>query len=279
MRASGSRMGVRSPGKEPAVPPDAWNPVQYEKFRAERMQPYHDLVGLIRPQAGMRVVDLGCGTGELTAMLAETLQAATVLGVDSSAAMLEQARDRANERVRFELVDIRRWQGAADCDLVFSNAALQWVPDNAGLLGRILAEMPPGSQIAVQVPRNEAHPSHRLAALVAQEAPFRDLLGGYVRQSEVLSLEAYAELLYEHGFEEQVCCEKIYGHVLPETGAVVEWVKGTLLTAYLGRLGAEAQEAFLATYRDRLLSELGDRTPFFYPFRRTLFWAMKRPGR
>lgn len=254
---------------------DAWNPAQYEKFRTERMQPYYDLVGLIRPRPAMRVVDLGCGTGELTVMLAETLQAASVLGVDSSAAMLERARERASERTRFAHADIRAWRGGAECDLVFSNAALQWVPDNEGLLGRILSDMRPGSQIAVQVPRNEGHPSHRLAAEVAQEAPFKDLLGGYVRQSEVLSLERYAELLYEHGFEEQICLEKIYGHVLPDVGAVVEWVKGTLLTAYLGRLEAEAQEAFLATYRARLLRELGDRAPYFYPFRRMLFWARK----
>lgn len=256
------------------MPADAWNPAQYEKFRAERMQPFHDLVGLIRSQPGMRAVDLGCGTGELTVMLARTLQASAV-GLDASAAMLERARARASEAVRFEAGDIARWQEAGDFDLVFSNAALQWVPDNEALLARILGAMRPGAQIAIQVPRNEEHPSHRIAAELAQAAPFRELLGGFVRRSEVLPLERYAELLFAHGFHEQVCLEKIYGHVLPAAGEVVEWVKGTLLTAYLSRLAPDAQEAFLAAYRDRLLAEIGDQAPYFYPFRRALFWGRK----
>lgn len=257
------------------MPTDAWNPAQYDKFRAERMQPFDDLVRLIRPAPGMRVVDLGSGTGELTALLSELLPASEVVGLDSSEAMLARAREREGERVRFEAADIGAWHDAEAYDLVFSNAAFQWVPDNEGLLDRILTGMKPGSQIAVQVPRNEGHPSHRIAAELAREEPFREWLGGYVRESHVLSLERYADLLYAHGFHEQVCLEKIYGHVLAATGDVVEWVKGTLLTAYLGRLEPERQEAFLAAYRDRLMAELGDRSPYFYPFRRMLFWGRK----
>ncbi|HEY9855897.1 MAG TPA: methyltransferase domain-containing protein [Stenomitos sp.] len=254
---------------------DAWNPAQYEKFRAERRQPFDDLRALIRPHPAMRVIDLGCGTGELTALLAEVLPGSSVTGLDSSAAMLERAAARQTEHVRFQPADLREWRDAAAYDLVFSNAALQWVPDNEGLLNRILAAMRPGSQIAVQVPRNEGHPSHRIAAEIAERSPFRELLGGFVRRSEVLSLERYSELLHAHGFREQVCLEKIYGHELAETAEVVEWVKGTLLTAYLTRLDAPAQEAFLTAYRERLIAELGERRPYFYPFRRMLFWGQK----
>jgi trans-aconitate 2-methyltransferase len=254
---------------------DQWNPTQYEKFHAERMQPFHDLLAQIRPLAAMRVVDLGCGTGEQAAMLADRLPAATVEGVDASPAMLEQAAPRAGERVRFRQADIASLADFSDYDLVFSNAAFQWVPDNEGVMDRILSTMHAGAQVAIQVPKNEDHPSHRLAEELAAEPPFRELLGGFVRRNEALSLERYATKLYEHGFREQVCFEKIYGHELDRTEDVIEWVKGTSLGAYLNRLDARGQALFLAAYRSRLLAEVGEHSPYFYPFRRLLFWGVK----
>ncbi len=255
---------------------DQWNPTQYNRYRGERMQPFFDLVALIEPKDSMRAIDLGCGTGELTAMLAERLPGATVEGIDSSPAMLKQAEPRKSERVHFRLQDIADFVDASAYDLVFSNAALQWVPDNEALVGRILATLPPGGQIAVQVPRNEDHASHRLAAEVASDAPYRNLLGGYIRESHVLPLERYAELLYQHGCRRQVCFEKIYGHELPSSDDVVEWEKGTSLAAYLNRLEEPARASFLADYRRRLIAEIGDRRPYFYPFRRLLFWGIKQ---
>ncbi|MDP2313094.1 MAG: methyltransferase domain-containing protein [Pseudomonadota bacterium] len=252
---------------------DAWNPTQYDRFRAERAQPFVDLLGLVRPRPGMRVLDLGCGTGELTARLLERLPGATVEGIDSSPAMLAKAPVVAG--VSFRQADIAAIPDVSGVDLLYSNAALQWVPDNEGLLARWLPQLAPGAQIAVQVPRNEEHASHRIAALVAAEAPFAGALGGWVRQSEVLPLERYAELLWAHGFREQVCEERIYGHVMDTSADVVEWVKGTLLTAYMARLGPELGAAFVARYRERLVATLGDAHPYFYPFRRLLFWGIK----
>jgi trans-aconitate 2-methyltransferase len=135
--------------------------------------------------------------------------------------------------------------------------------------------MRPGAQIAVQVPQNDQHPSHRLAHVVAQESPFRELLGGFVRETYALSLERYAEILYAHGLHEQTCIEKIYGHEMASTHDVPEWVKGTMLTAYLSKLDEANQAAFLAAYTERLLATLGEHQPYFYPFRRLLFWAQK----
>jgi trans-aconitate 2-methyltransferase len=257
------------------VQTDQWNPEQYNRFRDERMMPFFDLVALVRPAPGMRVIDLGCGTGELTAMLAARLPESYVEGIDASPAMLDQAAARATERVSFRQADVRDIADARAYDLVFSNAVFQWVPDNAGVFARILRSMKPGAQIAVQVPKNEAHPSHVIAGEVAREQPFRDLLGGYTRESHALVLEQYAELLYAHGLREQVCIEKIYGHELAHSSDVVEWVKGTSLGAYLARLEEPARGAFLARYRERLLGAIGDRSPYFYPFRRLLFWGRK----
>ena len=254
---------------------DQWDPAQYEKFRDERMQPFFDLVAMIRPAPAMRIIDLGCGTGELTAMLTERFPDATVEGIDSSPAMLEQATRRATSRLTFRQQDLRSVEDWGAYDLIFSHAVLQWVPDNRGLMSSILSQMRPGAQVAIQAPKNEGHPSHFLAAEVAQEAPFRDLLDGFVRRSEALELEEYAALLYEHGLREHVCIEKIYGHVLPSSADVVEWVKGTSLAAYLSRLDGPAADSFLRAYRDRLIGRIRDRSPYFYPFRRLLFWGTK----
>ncbi|MHB8577306.1 MAG: methyltransferase domain-containing protein [Dehalococcoidia bacterium] len=258
---------------------DQWNPAQYNKFQDERLKPSYDLLDLVRPDEGMRVIDLGCGTGVQSAMLAERLPGAVVEGVDSSPAMLQQAASRASKQISFRQADISAMSGYDAYDLIYSNAVLQWVPDNEGLLDRMLGAMRPGTQIAVQVPKNEGHPSHRIAEDLARERPFRDLLGGYVRRTEALELERCSMLLYEHGFREQVCFEKIYGHELSRTTDVVEWVKGSMLSAYLTRLDPAAQESFVEAYRRRLLEELGDQRPFFYPFRRLLFWGSKQSPR
>jgi trans-aconitate 2-methyltransferase len=252
-----------------------WNPNQYNKFRDERMQPFFDLVAFIRPEPDMRVIDLGCGTGELTAMLAERLPGSSVEGIDSSPSMLDQAASHAGDRVTFRRQDIRNIDGYDAYDLVFSHAVLQWVPDNERLLRRILSSLKPGAQVAVQVPKNEGHPSHALAAELAQEPPFREWLDGFVRENEALSLEQYAGLLYEHGLREHACIEKIYGHELERSSDVIEWVKGTSLNSYLSRLDATRSAAFLDAYRERLLATIGDRSPYFYPFRRLLFWGRK----
>lgn len=258
-----------------------WDPAQYERFRRERAQPFEDLFALVRPREAMRVIDLGCGTGELTALLAERLPGATVHGVDSSPAMLEKAGPRTHARLDFALADAGAISDFSAWDLVFSNAALHWIPDHEAYFARLLSTMKPGAQLAVQTPRNERHPSHAVAHGLAREEPFRAWLGGFVHETPVLPLERYAALLHQHGFDEPTCIEKVYGHVLPG-GAddVVEWVRGTTLVPYLGRLAEVQQEQFLAEYRARLGAALEGESepgrPLFFPFRRVLFHGTKR---
>jgi trans-aconitate 2-methyltransferase len=255
---------------------DAWDPAQYAMFRGERAQPFHDLLALVHPHPGMRVVDLGCGTGELTTRLAERLPEATVLGLDASPAMLADAGPRASARVSFRLADIGTFAGWEQWDLVFSNAALQWVSDHERLFADVFSALRPSAQVAVQMPKNGAHPSHRVAAEIAAEPAWVKRLDGFVRVEPTLTAERYAELLEAHGFN-YTCFEKIYGHRLPSTLGVVDWVRGTLLTPYLARLDAGQQVDFVSAYRDRLIAELGDEAPYFYPFRRLLFWGRKAP--
>jgi len=133
----------------------------------------------------------------------------------------------------------------------------------------------PGGQLAVQVPANHDHPSHLVAERVAAEVPFREALGGYVRHTPVLAPEAYAELLHRLGYESQHVRLQVYQHVLPEAAAVVEWVKGTLLTDYRRRLPEEAYGEFLERYRALLISELTDERPYPYAFKRILLWGRR----
>ena len=251
-----------------------WNPDQYARDRDERSQPYFDLLGLVRPRPGMRVVDLGCGTGELTQVLHQQLQAAETVGVDRSETMLARSEAYAGNGLRFERGDIAHFSAPDAFDLVFSNAALQWVDDHDHLLPRLTKALAPGGQLAVQVPANHDHISHLIAHQIAGEEPFRSALGGYIRTVPVLEPEAYAAMLDRLGFVEQHVRLQVYPHHLAAREDVVEWNKGTLLTDYQQRMPPDLYERFLTRYRERLFSALEDTRPFFYPFKRILFWGM-----
>ena len=252
-----------------------WNPDQYERFRDERRQPFVDLLALVRPRPGMRVIDLGCGTCDLTRLLHDRLQARETLGLDSSASMLERSQAVAGHGVRFELGDLTAFAPAEPYDLIFSNAALHWAPAHPQLLRRLTTFVRDGGQLAVQVPANHDHPSHLAAAAVAVEEPFHSALEGYVRQPGVLLPEEYAAVLDGLGYRAQHVRLQVYAHHLPCRDDVVEWVKGTTLVDYQKRLPAELFTQFLERYRQRLLPQLEDTRPYFYPFKRILFWGQR----
>jgi trans-aconitate 2-methyltransferase len=255
---------------------DAWDPEQYERYHDERSRPFFDLLALVRPRAGMRVVDLGCGTGELTRLLHRQLQARETVGIDSSEAMLGRSGARVEGGLRFERGDIAEFAPGPRYDLVFSNAALHWLPGHAALLARLSSALSEGGQLAVQVPSNYDHPSHTVAAEVAGEAPFREALGGRVRaQPGVLAPETYALLLERLGYREQHVRLQVYGHRLAAREEVVEWVKGTLLNDYKRRLPPELFARFLARYRERLVPRLEEGRPYFFTFKRILMWAQR----
>ena len=259
-----------------AVSTDTWRPAQYEKFREERRQPFLDLMGLVRVKPGMRMVDLGCGTGEPTRDLHRHLHAAGTLGVDSSEAMLDRCRGFAEPGLRFEKGDIATWASEPSrWDLVFSNAALHWVQGHAALFERLTQALAAGGQIAVQVPVSFDDPSHRAAAEIAALEPFRSALRGYVPAWPVLSPEAYATLLDELGYVEQNVRIQVYPHRLQSRDDVFEWLRGTLLTDYEKRLPAELFARFLEAFRARIRADRPDTHPHFFPYKRLLLWAQR----
>ena len=258
--------------------PDGWDPAQYEKFAVERAQPFFDLLALVQPVPGGEVNDLGCGTGELTANLHAHTGAANTVGIDRSEAMLERAAAFAVPGLRFERGDIAGFDAVDRFDVIFANASLQWVSDHPTLVARLNRGLRAGGQLAVQVPANADHPAHLIAAELANETPYREAMHDEPPADVVLGVltpERYAELLDELGFAEQHVRLQVYGHHLGSTDEVVEWTKGTTLVRFRGLLPPALFDAFVDDYRRRLIQRLGRRSPYFYAFKRILFWARK----
>jgi trans-aconitate 2-methyltransferase len=250
---------------------DAWSPAQYERFRSERAQPFWDLAALVEPRAGMRIVDLGCGTGELTAQLHQKLAARETIGIDSSAAMLARAPQAAG--LRFEQRDIASFEPEEKLDLLFSNAALHWVPDHPSLLRRLTRALAPGGQIAVQMPMTDEAVTHETARALARSPEFRRLLGGFEGRTPLPEPSRYAAWLHQLGYLRQHVRVVAYAHLFDSREDVVEWVRGALLTEYQKRLSSPDWERFLLRYRQLLIPQLEDQRPYFYTNPRILFWG------
>ncbi len=252
---------------------DQWNPTQYNKFKDQRSKPFFDLMDLIRPGTRTQALDLGCGTGELTQTLHRRFSFHHTVGIDSSQTMLDATLGFREKGLEFKLQDVGGYYPEQKFDLVFSNAALQWLPDHEKLMPRIFSWVKPGGQIALQMPYNFEHASHRLAREVALQK-FPLLFTESETQAFVLPLERYAELLFENGFSEQNCLLKIYDHPLPSGKEVIEWTKGTTLTAYQKKLNSSEFSEFLREYSAKLLCEIGTGS-YFYTFKRILLWGIR----
>ncbi len=221
--------------------------------------------------ASPRVVDLGCGDGRLTAALHRELRARGTLGLDLSETMLAGAPAQASATLRFETGDIGAWTGSG-MDVVFSNAALQWVPDHPGVLERWCSALGGGGQLAVQMPANADHPSHSVLRDLARERLGAEAAPDPVA-ANVLRPEDYAGLLSALGFERQHVRLQVYGHVLDSAADVVEWMKGTSLTRLRAVMTPGDYGELVEEYRRRLSLRLGDQRPYFYAFKRILFWG------
>lgn len=203
-----------------------------------------------------------------------------MVGIDSSAAMLAEAVVHERSGLRFASGDLSVWGDPAEpVDLIVANAALHWSADHAGVLQRWTDALAPGGQLAVQVPTNADHASHRVAVAVASTEPFRSMFDGEPPRDpvadNVLGPGVYAELLHRLGYTDQHVRLQVYGMVLDSSDDVVEWVKGTTLTRFQQTLPPDRYGEFVDTYRDRLRAELADERPYFYAFKRILFWARR----
>ena len=226
-----------------------WSPTLYARFEDERTRPARDLMAQVPLTDARHIVDMGCGPGNSTELLVERWPGARTVGLDSSPAMLEEARRRLPQAT-FALADAATWMPEASTDLVFANAIYQWVPDHLEVLPKMLAAMREGACLAVQMPDNLAEPTHRLMREVAANGPWAEKLEDAAR----LPLPAphvYYDALKPFASRIDIW-HSIYNHVLDNAAAIVDWVKSTGLRPFLDPLAPDERTAFLADYTARI---------------------------
>jgi trans-aconitate 2-methyltransferase len=242
-----------------------WDPALYLDFDDHRSRPFHDLVARIGASAPRRVVDLGCGPGHLTGVLAARWPDATITALDSSAEMVAAARDRG---IAAEQADVVDWTPEPDADVVVTNAVLQWVPEHVRLLPRWLAALPHGAWFALQVPGNFGAPSHALVRELLAEPRWAGRVE--VRHEDAVpEPDAYADLLAGTGADVDVW-ETTYQHRLTGDDPVLQWISGTALRPVRDGLAAEEYARFRAELAPRLRAAYPARPDgtTWFPFRR-----------
>jgi trans-aconitate 2-methyltransferase len=254
--------------------PMRWNPDIYRTYSDERSRPYFDLTAQIGATDPATVIDLGCGSGELTATLAERWPQAHIVGLDSSAEMLANSPDT---EVTFMQGDIATWAPEVSPDVIVSNAALQWVPDHLPMVVRWGDALPAGGWLAFQVPANFQSPSHVLMRETAALPRWRAPLDGVLQHDVIETAQTYWAALCEVGCE-VTTWDTTYLHVLQGEDPVLTWVRGTGLRPVLGALDPDESAAFEEHYA-ALLRAAYPSTPYGtpYPFLRRFVVAHK-PG-
>ncbi len=250
-----------------------WSPNQYARHAGPRLRPAHDLLARVEVEGVTRVVDLGCGTGVVFPALRARFPAAGLIGVDQSAAMLAKAAE-VDPGVELVEADAALWRPARQIDLIYSNAALQWVAGHAQLMPALLGHC---RTLAVQMPNNSDSPSQQLILELAKEEPWRQRLAGLQFGENVLPPSDYSAILEAAGAEVDLW-ETIYYQQLSGADPVLEWLRGTTLLRVhplLGGAGSETTLAFEGSLAERLREAYPTDAAGFtmFPFRRLFFVA------
>lgn len=251
----------------------SWDPAQYLRFGSERLRPALDLLAQIPASRPAHVIDLGCGAGNVTSLLAERWPEADILGLDGSEAMLARAREAA-PRCRFAQADIALFIPGRPPDVLFSNAALHWLPDHRHLLPRLLSSLAPGGFLAVQMPAMDGAPFRTLQQEIAKKGPWAEALAGIGRVLPLLDPTEYWDILKPRAATLELW-ETIYMHALSGPDAVLQWAMGTSLRPYLDALSEPERSKFRETYAAALRPHYPPRPDgtTLFPFRRLFLLA------
>jgi trans-aconitate 2-methyltransferase len=253
-----------------------WNPRQYLAFASHRLRPALELLARVPHEAPRRIVDLGCGAGNVTGYLRRQWPDAEITGVDNSPEMLAQAakEDIPGAPVRWQAADLATWAAAQPCDVIYSNAALHWMGDHARQFPRLIGQLAPKGVLAAQMPRNFAAPSHALMTTAAQAGPWRERLKGHLRAMPVAEPQEYYDLLAPLCASVDIW-ETEYQQVLTGENPVAEFTKGSWLKSLLDALQEPERGQFEAEYRRLVLEAYPKRhaAKTLFPFKRLFIVA------
>lgn len=252
-----------------------WNPEIYNKFKNIRYQPFYDLIDFIKPMESMKAIDLGCGTGEQTAILADKFPNANFLGVDSSDEMLEQSKSLETANLHFKKATTEETiESGEKWDLIFSNAALQWSNDHEILFPKLIELVNSQGQFAVQMPVQPENKLNKILSELIDEEPFKSYLNGFKRDSPVLSIDDYAQLLFDGGLEDIQIMQKVYPIIANDHDTLYNFISGSALIPYIERLDGDERTLFIKTYKERIAAEF-PKLPAIYSFKRILLYGKK----
>jgi len=252
-----------------------WNPDLYNRFKDLRDRPFYDLADLIVTVKGMKALDLGCGTGSQTAVLADRFGDSVFMGVDASAEMLAKADVLAHSRLSFQRLEIQELLGSNEkFDLIFSNAALQWLDGHELLFRDLIGMLNPGGQFAVQMPVQKENVLNVLLLELVQQEPFSAWLDGWYRPSPVLSMDDYAQVMFAAGLENLVVMTKVYPIIANDHETLYDFIASSALIPYMERLAAPQQLELTQAFKYRIAERFVE-LPAIYAFKRLLLYGRK----